>query len=217
MYDDFYLIFNHLFHSLRRYLQINETVVKHFVYFKDIILYFSIYVYALIIILTVPLKLSHYPAYSYYSHYPIKPLEFMRINGIKGKMFAGFYNGSFTGYKYYPDLKIYMDGREEQVYSNEIFDEQMFFLNWIGDYPEAVVEKNPPDIFMIERDWPANIYLMNHKDYVKIYEDEKYNIYVKRNMAQFNYVYPQIDYNQYYARIFETKHDYSKKKDEMKK
>jgi len=140
----------------------------------------------------------------------------MTLVYIKGKIFSGFYNGSFIGYRYYPDLKIYMDGREEQVYSNEIFDDQMFFLNWLGDYPQAAIEKHPPDIFLIEAEWPANKYLMHNDKYKHIYNDFGYNIYVKKEMAKFNYKQPSAPLEYLFENIFKTNHNYSKKKEAKK-
>ena len=71
---------------------------------------------------------------------------------------------------------------------------------------------------MIDSDFECNNYLQSDEsDYVLIYSDYGYNIYVKKGTEKFNYKYPTISTQYIMEHIFDTKHDYSKKKEKIKK
>ncbi len=209
-YEDFYFTYNSLMEKLRQYLQIDIIVAKYLSYFREICVYFLIYTYSFFVFVTVPVTYSYYARVL--EHFPIQPLRFLELNNIEGKVFSGFYNGSFIAYKYYPKLKIYMDGRQEQVYSSRLFDESMFFLNWFGDYPNAAIDRIKPDIILVEKIWKCNKHLDENHEYKKAYSDDKYNVYLKNNLQKFTYKYPDKEFVKYLDNIFDTTFDYSKVK-----
>ena len=49
-------------------------------------------------------------------NYPVKEVEFVKINNLKGRILVNFGLGSYVSYKLYPDNLIFMDGRYEEVY-----------------------------------------------------------------------------------------------------
>ena len=53
--------------------------------------------------------------------FPVKEVEFLKVNDIKGNILTEFGLGSYTAYKLYPDNLIYMDGRYEEVYYDKEF------------------------------------------------------------------------------------------------
>ena len=209
-YEDFYYTYNSLMEKLRRYLQLDITVARYLSYFKEIFVYFLIYSYSLFVFITIPVKFSYYLSVS--KHFPIQPLRFLEINNIEGRIFSGFYNGSFIAYKYYPKLKIFMDGRQEQVYSSDIFDESMFFLSWLGNNPESAIKRIKPDILLIEKMWRCNKHLEKIPEFKKVYSDNKYNVYLAKSVQLFSYKYPDNDLQNYFRTLFDTVFDYSKVK-----
>lgn len=52
--------------------------------------------------------------------YPHKAVEFMKENGIKGKIFNDFNSGAYFVGKMFPDIKVFIDGRTE-VYGAKFF------------------------------------------------------------------------------------------------
>ena len=210
LYEDFYFIYNYLMDKLRKYLQLNDIVSRYLTYFKEIFIYFLVYIYSFFVILTVPVKYSYFA--STLANYPVQPLRFLELNNIEGRIFSAFYNGSFIAYKYYPKLKIFMDGRQEQVYSSEIFDESMFFLNWLGNYPESAITRIRPDIILVEKSWRCVEHLEKNPDFKRVYSDNKYNIYLRNNIQKFSYMYPDNDFENYFNNLFDTVFDYSKVK-----
>ena len=210
MYDDFYFAYNSLMEKLRKYLQINHIAIKYLSYFKTIVIYLLIFVYSMFVFVTVPLKYSYYS--SFLANFPVMPMRFLEMNGIKGKLFSGFYYGSFISYKYYPDIKIYMDGRQEQVYSSQLFDEAMFFLNQFGNTPNKAITRYKPDIILVEKSWKCVNLLNKNPYYSRVYSDNKYNIYLAKNVQLFSYKYPDNNLDDYFEKLFDTVFDYSKVK-----
>ncbi len=51
--------------------------------------------------------------------YPVKALEWLRTSGATGKLLVDFNNGSFALWRLYPRFLISMDGRYEEVYTNQ--------------------------------------------------------------------------------------------------
>ena len=114
----------------------------------------------------------------------------MRINDIKGNIFAPFYFSSYIAYGGYPNLKIYMDGRQEQVYDSKTFDKEMFFLGTIGKNSTNFLKQYPHDIILLEKKWGVNKYLSKSSDWVKIYSDKIFIIYIKKELIKPSYKGP---------------------------
>ena len=123
---------------------------------------------------------------------PVYALQFLKDNNIKGKIMVPYYNGGYIAYKCYPDLKIYMDGRQEQVYDLDIFHGLMEFLFYNKKNAESVLEKYPPDIIIAEKYWRGTLFLDSYQSYYKkVYENGVYNVYLAPNVQRFNYKTPQ--------------------------
>ena len=57
--------------------------------------------------------------------FPLKEVEFLKINNIKGNILVPFEMGSYVSYKLYPNNLIYMDGRYEEVYYPDTLEDLM--------------------------------------------------------------------------------------------
>ena len=89
-----------------------------------------------------------------------------------------------------------MDGRQEQVYPQEVFLDAMHFLFMDRPDSPSVLQKYKSDIILIEKYWRANMYLSDSY-YKPVYKDDKYIIYLAPNKLKFNYSEPirTPDYN----------------------
>ena len=85
--------------------------------------------------------------------YPIKEVEFIKLNKLKGNILSNFGFGSYISYKLYPNNLIYMDGRYEEVYYDYMVPVlKEFFLaypNW-----KQLITYFPPDIMILEKSYP---------------------------------------------------------------
>ena len=174
--------------KIKNRLHLNYKAIYIFNRFKNILLYLSIFIYCVYALATVPSGYSYYK--NSYISYPVKALEFLRINDIKGNIFAPFYFSSYIAYGGYPNLKIYMDGRQEQVYDSKTFDKEMFFLGTIGKNSTNFLKQYPHDIILLEKKWGVNKYLSKSSDWVKIYSDKIFIIYIKKELIKPSYKGP---------------------------
>lgn len=206
LYEDFYFVYNSLMNKLRRCLHIQDKFILKIKKIKNIILYLLVYLYSTIHLLIYPLNIVDF---EYIKYYPIYALEFLKANNIKGSIVTDFSFGSFIAYKYYSDLKIYMDGRQEQVYTTEQFDKLMFFMTWSGDYPEKLLIDNPPDILLLEKKSKTYKNIKENVNWVIVYDDGQYVIFIKKELQKFKYILPKFDKNAYLKNIFKTDIDFS--------
>ena len=135
--------------------------------------------------------------------YPHRETEFIRINNIKGKVLVNFGLGSFVSYKLYPNNTIYMDGRYEEVYYDDLIPLlEKFYLVKPGW--DEVLEKYPPDILIIEKYYPVYQMLNIDRRWVNIYEAEVFAVFIKKAMVKKNYVQPTNSKDYYKNTLFDT-------------
>ena len=135
--------------------------------------------------------------------FPVKEVEFLRINNIKGNLLSLFGYGSYITYKLYPNNLIYMDGRYEEVYNDEEFDNLLKFEqveeNW-----KSVLEKYPTEILMPDKKLPVYEQLLKSNAWVNIYEGPVCGVFVKKDMVKENYILPSEDIRYYKKHEFDT-------------
>lgn len=138
-----------------------------------------------------------------FGSFPIKEAEFLKLNNLKGKVFANFNYGSYLSYKLYPNNTIFMDGRYEEVYYDYMIPLQLnFFLvnpNW-----EEAITVFPPDILILEKSYPVFEAIKNSKDWKLVY-DGKYNgVFLPKDKVKDKYIMPTDDEKYYKNSLFDT-------------
>ena len=135
--------------------------------------------------------------------YPIKEVEFIKINNIQGKLLTDFGYGSYVSYKLYPQNKIYMDGRYEEVYYDymvpvlkEFF---MVYPNW-----RQVFTYFMPDVMILENTYPIYNTLKNGNEWELIYKGKQFGVFVPKNKVQNSYKKPTDDMEYYKNTLFST-------------
>ena len=205
----FCLFFKKLFEKIFCVFKFLMSYQKQITSFWIFLAYFLMFSYSILALLAFPIRDSHKALYL--NNFPVYPMQFLIENNIKGKIFSVFSISAYVGYKGYPNLKIYMDGRQEQVYDLKTFDEGMFFLNWSGDYPQVIIDKYSPDIFLLENDWKVIYkFFENNPKYKLIYKDKIFSIYTKTQLVKFGYIKPEKDDEKMYREIFDTNIDFKK-------
>ncbi len=135
--------------------------------------------------------------------YPVKEVEFLKINNIKGKILSNFGYGSYISYKLYPDNLIYMDGRYEEVYYDYMVPLlKEFFLaypNW-----KQVLEIFPPDIMIIEKNYPIFTVLKASKEWQLAYEGKYFGVFLPVNYHDKNFRKPTDNLEYYKNTLFTT-------------
>lgn len=201
-YDDFYTVFN--------------TLTKNF--FNRIAKAKDVLIYTLILIFAVSnINVKAFSPLINFSRYPVRAVEFIKINKIKGNLLLNFGFGSYASYKLYPNNKIFIDGRYEEVYYNNLIPLlKNFYLaesNW-----DEVLKKYPPDVMIIEKFYPVAQKLENDKRWKKIFEDNFFIVFVKNKNERKHYNTPPSDITYYKKTVFDTGISFMlKSKDEERK
>lgn len=202
-----YLAIKHI--KLLPFFVITGTIFGYEDYFKLIkdikipkIRYGIIYT-MLIIMCIIPLTVKKFSIPVNTKAYPVKEIEFVKINNIKGNLLVNFGLGSYASYKLYPHNLIFMDGRYEEVYYDYMVPLlKKFYLAEPQWY--EVLEKFPPDVMIIEKKYKIYSVLNNIEDWTNVYEGERFAVFVPQSRTQKLYKQPSDDKNYYRDTMFET-------------
>ncbi|MDI6743301.1 MAG: hypothetical protein QMD11_11265 [Smithella sp.] len=132
------------------------------------------------------------------SIYPVGSLEFIRQNNISGNLATTYNWGSYAFWKLYPQCKVMLDGRYEQVYPDDVFDIAMRFSENKGDWRE-VLKKYPADILVLCKIRFAPEDISKLAGWQTVYEDLSSVVLLPKNTIQPFYIYPDY-HNPIYTR-----------------
>ncbi len=135
--------------------------------------------------------------------YPYKSVEFIKINKLKGNLLCDFSTGSFIGYKLYPQNKIFMDGRYEEVFSFENLRQLMFFLYAEEDY-NTLLNKYPTDIILARNGYTVLNKLIETKKWTPIFYEKDFITLVRTENLKTEYLQPTADIKYYQKTLFDT-------------
>jgi len=136
--------------------------------------------------------------------FPVKEVEFIKINDIKGNILTEFGLGSYVAYKLYPDNLIYMDGRYEEVYDDTVFDDLMNFEKKENDWEKAIRDY-PTEIILLHRTSPIYATLEDYQGWTQIYQGDNCGVFVKNAKLKPHYTAPSDDEEYYKNSEFTNK------------
>lgn len=191
LYDDFYTAFN--------FITKNFFVKKWVALIKDIIVYVVI-----LSVLLINIKVRKLDPVIDFESYPISSIEFVKINNIKGNLLINFPFGSYASYKLYPNNKIFIDGRYEEVYYDFMLPLlKKFYLvnkNW-----DEILKRFPPDIMILEKYYPIYQTLQKSKEWSLVFDkDKSFGVFVKTKNLKPHYKNPSTNLDYYKKTLFDT-------------
>ena len=140
--------------------------------------------------------------------YPFSAIEFIKTNNINGNIYVDMTYGSYCAYKLYPQNKIFMDGRYEEVYPVNLLEEEKLFETQDDGNTNSVLNYYKTDLVLLRK----KIYNINKPKFdislikmKKIYEDEYWILFAKKNSIIKNSKVADFDKNAIYSNLFETK------------
>lgn len=181
-----------------------NDIFKIFINLKTLLVKIEKSLYAAIIVLgfTIPLYSPSVPRADF-NIFPLKEIEFIKINNLKGNIAGSFGLSSFISYKLYPNNLIYMDGRFEEVYNNKEYmvlkDFNLAEKNW-----RDIVNNYPTDILMPEKYLDIYPILKKAPDWVLIFEGNLCGIFVRKENVKNEYIRPNYDINYYRENLFNS-------------
>lgn len=188
LYDDFYSAINFITSKFN-----NKIAIA-----KDVLIYTIILMF-----IFANLRTNAFGTFLTWNRYPLREVEFIKENNIKGNLLINFGQGSYASYKLYPQNKIFMDGRYEEVYYDGMVPmlKKFYLLNngW-----DEVLTKFPPDVMVIEKVYPVYKKLKNLKEWKLVFEDKYFGVFVESKEAKNEYKIPPSNLNYYKKSLFDT-------------
>lgn len=191
LYDDYYKALNTLTRNF-----FNKIATA-----KDTIVYVFILAFAF-----SRLNAKAFQPITNYQKYPVVATEFIRLNNLKGNLMVSFGYGSYVSYKLYPNVKVFIDGRYEEVYYDFMLPLQNKFYLLKPGWDE-ILKKYPPDIMIIEKSYPVYLALLRRKDYSLVYEDNNVGVFVTPKVVKGvkgKFKKPSLDDKYYVKTLFDT-------------
>ncbi len=194
VYSLIYYKFSSLYMIILIFSLIKYNLIPNTKKVFDIVVFSCVFVYSIVVFFNIPFEYSHIRTIS--RIVPIYPVEFLKINELKGNIYAPFGISGYVAYKNYPNLKIFVDGRQEQIFSKEILSNNVDFMHQKNN---KLIENVKVDYFLCQKGLPFENYVKNK--YKKIYEYGLYSIY-SSDFSTKNYKIPDKDLFYYLDNIF---------------
>ena len=96
-----------------------------------------------------------------------------------------------------------MDGRYEEVYYDEEFDNLIHYEN-ADEYWDIVLKKYPTQILMPEKTMPIYNHLQKNENWQEIYSGDCCGVFLPKKNARQDYIIPTNNINYYKKREFEN-------------
>ena len=135
--------------------------------------------------------------------YPRFAIEFIKINEIKGNLFLNFNWGSYAAYKLYPNNRIVMDGRYEEVYHPSLLEEMRDFHMLKNDW-KKIIRENKTDVMILDKQYPVYEKILEDKEWKLVFENNLSGVFVPTQTAKNNYKYPVPNDEYYNDNLFKT-------------
>lgn len=163
------------------------------------------YIYAVILLISLSVLNSANTTQNTISvdqkYLPYKAIEFLKENNIKGNLMLDMSYGSYAAYRLYPNNKIFMDGRYEEVYAPNLLLEMRDFFTMNGEKSDEILTKYPTDIVLLQKPQTKNLSeFLIQKKWREVYSDVNFNILVRPNYPQITSKNTDFDFE----KIFDT-------------
>ncbi len=130
--------------------------------------------------------------------YPTRAIEFLKINNISGNLFIPFNWGSYALWKLYPQNLVSIDGRYEETYKNESYDD-VCQLSFFGKRWEEVLNKYDHDILLLEIDSDTYKKIRDLPEWKTVFETEKAAVFLPASDTRSGWKEP-VDDDMYYVK-----------------
>ena len=120
--------------------------------------------------------------------YPVGPVKYLEEQGWRGNLMVPFRLGAYVSWKLYPAVKISLDSRYEEVFSDDVVRPIFAFYDAAPGWQQAL-SLFPPDLILIPLDSPV-AHRVAQLGWTRIYHDRQFDLYAARPTAV-----PQVDWS----------------------
>lgn len=127
--------------------------------------------------------------------FPTRAVKFIQINDLKGNLLVLFNWGSYALWKLYPQCKIAVDGRYEEVYTNDFIGDVARF-HYVGVAWDGLLKKYHADLMLIPteyKDLLKELYSLD--EWTVAYKDNMAVVFVPKSMKDRNWKFPSKSFN----------------------
>lgn len=115
-------------------------------------------------------------------HYPAGAVAFMRAHDLHGNILDNFLWGEYLIWHMAPGSKVFMDGRYDTVYPQDVLRAFMLF-HFDRPGADAILALWPHDYVMLPPEDPANRVIARHPEWKLIYRDRDTLLYARADAA----------------------------------
>lgn len=108
---------------------------------------------------------------------PVNAIEFIRANHLQGNLLIPFSWGSYAIWRLFPQCKVSIDGRFEEVYPDTTYNEIRTFTHGKRGW-RRVLEKYEHDLILVHSSSPIVVKMKKEKEWTMVFEDDLSNLYV---------------------------------------
>jgi len=129
--------------------------------------------------LSLNLPLQPNPNIKFMAYYPLGAITYIKEHALSGNILTEFSWGEYLIWALYPQCRVSLDGRYEQVYPENISREYFDFIHARGDY-QQFLNKYPPDMILIPSQAEIYSFIKNESQWQKVYADSDTVLFVKK-------------------------------------
>jgi hypothetical protein len=113
--------------------------------------------------------------------YPVGAVDYLAGQNFRGNVLVPFRLGSYVSWKLFPNCKVSLDSRYEEVYPDRVVQD---VFNFYGAQPDwrSTLTKYPTDLVLVPRDAPVE-QKMSEVNWTRVYVDQQFELYAKPGMA----------------------------------
>jgi hypothetical protein len=129
--------------------------------------------------------------------YPVGSIEFIKQNNITGNLATNYGWGSYTFWKLYPQCRVLIDGRYEEVYPNDIYDEAMKLSEHEKDWQTPLRDFHT-DVLVLPKSTYTLSDILRLTKWKAVYDDMVSVVLLPKDKIKDIYVYPNYNNPIYY-------------------
>ena len=111
-------------------------------------------------------------------YYPLGAINYIKERALSGNILTEFSWGEYLIWALYPQCRVSLDGRFEQVYPENISREYFNFIYARADY-QQFLNKYPPDMILIPAEAAIYSFIHNKPEWQEAYADSGSVLFVK--------------------------------------
>jgi hypothetical protein len=113
--------------------------------------------------------------------YPVGAVNYLAAQGFQGNVMIPFRLGAYVSWKLYPAVKVSLDGRYEEVFSNDVM-RQIFDFYEARENWRTTLHAYPTDIVVAPRDSPI-CERLRETDWSPVYQDNDFVLYARAGLS----------------------------------